>query len=368
MGFLADVGRSNAIPQMTQTFMGLVDLSRQKRLEQQNLAIQTQQMQLAQNQERRQQTIFDEQQKLLQQEETRRNKLIDITVHPMWQSLPNDEIRAEFFQDMQAQGIINEKGIGIQGNLEDFTKSVETTKPLMEKYGGRILEGRKQKATQAWDIYNQTVQKGDKPENIKKAYDNAINESIAYQTALGKFDEVIKLLTPKEKKYSEVTLYNIKNPNLTKRVSVEEGQTLIPEAGWTIRTPETEKSETTPIQYWGVISKIEDDARTYANSVSPKATGLSVDANGRLVLTSLSTNTSQTDIDKWTTAYQKHYAVLINKAKKMKALPKDYQVEPIETESPDNIPPKKILKEGVETTFKNGQVWTLRKGEPVKLK
>jgi hypothetical protein len=43
-------------------------------------------------------------------------------------------------------------------------------------------------------------------------------------------------------------------------------------------------------------------------------------------------------------------------------------VAPPRAAVPSGAPPARLLKEGVQTTFKNGQTWTLQNGVPVKVR
>lgn len=104
--------------------------------------------------------------------------------------------------------------------------------------------------------------------------------------------------------------------------------------------PSGADKEITPIQHWGVVSKIEDDARSYANVTVPKAAagGISFPAGGGIVFGG---GIAKEDVDKWVKAYQSHYSRKVEEAKKMGALPKDYKSTPIIEEAP----PQKIFKD-----------------------
>jgi hypothetical protein len=97
----------------------------------------------------------------------------------------------------------------------------------------------------------------------------------------------------------------------------------IPKGDW-IRTekPTGAEKETTPIQYYGVISKIEGAARSLANAMVPGGVGgVTFPAGGGM---QVNKGFSKEDVEKWVKAYQDSYIRKVDDAKRMGALPRDY--------------------------------------------
>ena len=266
MGLLADIGRSQAIPQMTQTFMGLADLASRKRLETQNLEL----MNLKRQEAEREQRKFDIEQKNREEGEELK------TMKPLYSKYPYSAdfiigkfeasgfverqgdneplIRRKYqpdvlkvFQDPETNYAISE--LEISGRNKDIdAKTAELQKLRIEKPDDKRIPVLQQeideleKGKLQWrnvrDSIEKFQRKGKEESSLEQQIPDELVVKAGYPSGTKMTWNQLKSLEPKEKKYNEVTLYNIKNPNLTKRVSVEEGQTLIPEAGWTMRTPD----------------------------------------------------------------------------------------------------------------------------------
>jgi len=156
----------------------------------------------------------------------------------------------------------------------------------------------------------------------------------SYQEMLNSGGDFSKLKQVGEKpSYEMKTVYGLGGQ--TKEVSIVKGTEYTPPKGWTLKPPREPLAgeRQTPTQRWNVVSKIEDDARAYANVTVPKAANkISIGEDGKIVIGG---QIADADVKKWVNAFQNHYSRKVDEAKGMGALPENYKVKPIIEEKPE---------------------------------
>ena len=123
-------------------------------------------------------------------------KPIDIKVHPIFLSLP-DESKQEALKFFSTNQFTDGNGIGTAGNIMRGVDILEKSKPLFQTIMGPVVKAKQAGVITAWDEFQQAQATLD-PKKIqiaKAKYDQAY---LAYGESLGKFDEHMKTLDAQE--------------------------------------------------------------------------------------------------------------------------------------------------------------------------
>ena len=123
-------------------------------------------------------------------------KPMDITVHPMFLSLP-DESKQEAMKFFSANQFTDERGVGTTESIMRGIDILEKSKPLFQTVMGPVVKAKQAAVTAAWDEFQQAqaTQDPKKIQTAKAKYDQAY---LSYGNSLGKFDEHMKLLDQQE--------------------------------------------------------------------------------------------------------------------------------------------------------------------------
>jgi len=131
-----------------------------------------------------------------QKEKANREKPLDMTVHPLFLSLP-DESKEQALNFMVTNGFTDERGIGTTENIMRGLDIVEKTKPVFQTIMGPVIKAKQANVTTAWGELQSAQEKGDpkKMQEAKAKFDQAF---LTYGDALGKYDTHLKVLTDRE--------------------------------------------------------------------------------------------------------------------------------------------------------------------------
>ncbi len=136
------------------------------------------------------------------------DKPVDITVHPMFLSLP-DEVKPQVLKFFQDNGWINELGRGKKGDILQGVDTMEKTTPLFKQFFEPVVNAKKAKVLEAWNQLQEVTASGD-PKKIQIAQKQFQDLSTDYISSSSQFDKHLENLmkADKETQPSAVKEYN----------------------------------------------------------------------------------------------------------------------------------------------------------------
>lgn len=190
MGFLETLGRSQAITTPLKAISDIETGIESRAIAKEDLGIRK-------AQEMRKQTVFE-------REQTRRGQQLNIKLHPMFQAF-SPEGQERITKDLFTRGIIDEEGIGNQGNLEDYVKEIETTSTLFESIMKPEVMARERKALNLIDELREEQGKDSpNPKKIQLLQMNIKQATGAAAITRGNYKKAWDILKARELEISKI--------------------------------------------------------------------------------------------------------------------------------------------------------------------
>ncbi len=142
----------------------------------------------------------------MQKVQAERQKPIDLTVHPMFLSMP-EETRPQMLEFFAKQGLTDERGVGTQESFERGIKTIESSAPLFKSFMEPVVEIKKNDVIKAYDAVIKAQESGDQ-KKMQTAQAEFEKKNMAYQTARGNLDKHLEGLA---KHQQAMELEGVKN-------------------------------------------------------------------------------------------------------------------------------------------------------------
>jgi len=134
----------------------------------------------------------------MQKAQAAKTKIVDITTHPMFLSLP-DEVKPGTLKYFAENGYTDATGKGTAESVMQGAAAIEKSKPLFQSFMEPVIKAKQGEVMGAWNELREVQATGDE-KKIKIALAKFENLNGQYHQSLGKFDEHIKTLTDQENK------------------------------------------------------------------------------------------------------------------------------------------------------------------------
>jgi hypothetical protein len=229
MSFLSDLGRSNAIQSVNNLSNTAVQLKGlQNKDEQQGYenAINMEKLGMLKKSAEIQQAEETRKAKLAAEKEADSNRVVDITVHPMFLSLP-DEQKSAALKFFSSSGYTDENGRGRKADVLNGVDAIEKNKGLFSGFFAPVIESRKQAVVDSWAALQDAMQSGDE-KKISAAADKHKRARMVYQSSSDKFHQHLN-------KLDEIEAQG-QNRRGWKTVQSDESPT-----GWAYQHPQTDE-------------------------------------------------------------------------------------------------------------------------------
>lgn len=182
--FLADVGRSNLRAIGSDLNQKAIDLRRRKTQSESDILnmqmdIGKYNTDMAAADRKRQADEFAL--KKMQDEEDRLNKTADLTVNPIFLSLP-EETRGQVQKWGAENGYWNENGVGTVRGQYEALQAVENSQKLSDAFFTPVVEAKKNLVVNAWEDLQKAIQTGDQ-EKVNKAQQTYQNARVEYEAS-----------------------------------------------------------------------------------------------------------------------------------------------------------------------------------------
>ncbi len=124
------------------------------------------------------------------------DKPVDITVHPLFLSLP-DEVKPTALKYFSENGWTDQNGKGKYGDVMQGVESMEKTAPVFKELFAPVVQKKKEATLQAWNELQEVQQSGD-PKKIAIAQKKFNDLSASYMASSSQFDKHLETLMKPE--------------------------------------------------------------------------------------------------------------------------------------------------------------------------
>ena len=209
MAAMGGIGEGISKAAMPETLLKLSGMQQQQNQFQEDMAMKNKTLIIAQDKAKQERNILGYKERDLQRQEEIAKSPIDITVHPAFLQLPEQQ-RPEVLKFFQSRGFVNERGVGETGKVMEGIKEIEGSSKLFTEMMGPVVESQKQNLVA---LEEKAIEK---PDDVKLQQQLQAARK-KYQISIGTYDK--HLLEVEKKEMEERTKLAVEELRLEGRTN-----------------------------------------------------------------------------------------------------------------------------------------------------